>query len=317
MREGAYFSPNEVYYANLKELFAEQSRVAELRISELAAIASEAAELSKSMSDEGLLPYEIIAALSDTDVLDICFPSNIAEHSVRYVKNLTALTEASDKAEFSRIYLSECRSRGIAIKAEDFFPEERGAQTFTYVKNSLSDEAYEVFSQDFADPRVYYSDSIKAASAAVADGKIGYCILPFEEKGGSRISSISDTIYKHQLKISAITPVFGFEGNADVKYALVAQSVTVPDISEEDDGYAELLIKSDSGEELTELLGAARTLELSVYKVCAVSFGAPGDSESYYSVILKMGNEGFEALLVYLSMFLSECDIVGLYKNLE
>ena len=317
MKENAYFSPSEIYYRNLRELLADQSRKAELRISELAAIASEAAELSLAMNAEGLLPYEIIAAFSDTDVLDTEIPADTADHSVKYVRNLSSFVSASDKAEFSRIYLSECASRGLVIRAEDFFPNERSAQTMTYVKNSLSDEAYDVFSQDFEDPRVYYSESIKEAAVAVADGRIGYCILPFEEKGGSRISSISDVIYKYQLKISGITPVFGFEGNADVKYALVAQSVTVPDMADDDDGYAELLVKNDEGSALRDLMVAAGTLDLPIYKVCAVSLSDRANAENYYSVILKTAGAGFEALLVYLSMFCPECDIVGLYKNLE
>ena len=317
MNEESYFSPSEVYYSDLAELSARESRNDELRISELALIADDAARVSAELYSEGLSPCEIACAISGGDVFDAPLVSDVMEANRTYIERLSSLRSVADKAEFSKLYLEACKKRGLVICSRDFFAAEDTDETFTYVKNPLSDEAYDVLSQDFADPRVYYADSFKDACSSVAEGKTGYCILPFEEKGGSRISSISEMIYKHQLKVTALTPVFGFEGNADMKYALVCRSVIIPELSEDDDGYAELMLPRGSGTVLTELLVAAHMLSLLPYKVATVSVGSEDGERDYYSVILKDDEAALDRLTVFLCLFYPECEIFGIYKNLE
>ena len=316
MKGEFYFSCDKVYYDDLEELRKRQCKNDELRLCELSFIAADAARLSRTLLEEGLSPYEILAAIGSIDCIDEAPSTDALGKSLNYIDALSSLCRAADKAILSQLYVQRCKEQGVTVSSRDFFGDGEPEQTFTYVKNPLSDEAFDVFSEDFSDPRVFYASSFSEACLSVAEGRVGYCILPLEEKGGTRISTIFDMIYKHQLKIAAVTPVFGFEGNADVKYALVCQSVRVPRLIEGDDGYIELLVGDGDGEDLTDMLVAARVLELSLYKVTPV-LAAEGEGKRLYSVILRDPGQDLSALLVLLTLFYRDTDVFGIYKNLE
>jgi hypothetical protein len=111
--------------------------------------------------------------------------------------------------------------------------------------------------------------------------------------------------------------VFGPDGNADVKYALVSKSFTVPERKADDDLYLELRIGAGGSTALTELLSAADYFDMSIYRVNTLTFETEGESETYFSVVIK-GTEGdFTPILAYMTLFLRDFVPVGIYKNLE
>jgi hypothetical protein len=137
---------------------------------------------------------------------------------------------------------------GKQIEDFEILGSKFGRDRVTYVKNALADEAFDVFSEELDNPTVAYSLDFKEACAAVSGGKVDYCILPIEEGGDYRIPSISSMLFSYDLKIVSVTPVFGFTGDADVKYALVSSDFSKLKYEEEDEGYLEILIpmrKSD------------------------------------------------------------------------
>ena len=185
------------------------------------------------------------------------------------------------------------------------------------MKNPLADEAFDVFSQDFDDPRVRYSKTLNEAARAVSSGEVEYALLPLEEKGGARLSSIAAIMFREDLKINSVTPVFGFEGLADMKYALVAKHFSIPEQLPDDDRYLEIRLRTDSSVPLSELFLTADMMGVSLYRVNTISFDTDDGPIPYYSIVFRDGEKDFSSLLVYLTLFSGSYTPVGIYKNLE
>ena len=194
-------------------------------------------------------------------------------------------------------------------------PGVAGGETFAYVRNSFSDEAYDVFSQDFIDPTVRYYKTFRDCARAVTAGDLTYCLLPLEEKGGVRLHTVSEIIFRNDFKINSVTPVFGQDGNADMKYALVSRGFTVPERNEDDDFYLEIRLGADSP--LSEVLSAVDSFGMSIYRINTVTFDTEGEAETYFTVVIKDGVGSFAPILTYLALFLRDFVPVGIYKNLE
>ncbi len=225
--------------------------------------------------------------------------------------------EAYDRAVFSALLLEKLGERGIFPTESDFLPTREAPETFTYVKNAYADEAYEVFSSEFSDPRVKYSRTFAEAIKSVLDGEVGYCLLPLAEKGGVRLSSVTELLTGNDLKIASVTPVFGFSGDAELWYALVARGFRVPKVAAEDDRYLEIRCSEEDGDTLAALLCASRLFCASLYRVHTVTRHPAEENGFYYTVVFRTEGKSFVGLLTYLTLYTETYVPVGLYKNLE
>ena len=124
-------------------------------------------------------------------------------------------------------------------------------------------------------------------------------------------------IYRSDLKITSVTPVFGFDGSLDMKYALVSKTLLPPDYSREDDRYLEIRLPTDSDTTLSELLAVADSYGIGVYRINTASYHTEAGERSSYSVVFKSEGGNFATLLVYLTLFVYDYTPVGIYKNLE
>ena len=315
MEKYGIFNISDVSISNLTAVANDESRAFEMRLCEMSFFVDNIARQIKAFSEEEMSISEAIALLcaeldlgrSDTSVVSISETENVVR---AFVKTL----ETHDKANFSALLTEKLTSLGVNIGEADFLFEARTDESFVYVKSALADEAFDVFSQEYSDPRIVYAESFKKACFDVADGKCGYCILPFEERSSVRIPSISALVSDLDLKIVAITPVFGFEGNADMKYALIGRSFKIPDRDELTDRYFEITLPK-STVSLSEIMTVAEIFGESVYKIdTSIS---DEDGGSYYTIIFKDGGGSFLNLCVYLSLFAEEYTPVGIYKNIE
>lgn len=317
MEKDNIFSKSEVSFANLNALAQKQADGFELRICEFSFIADELLKSAKRLSKDGMNIVEILALLSEelnvptALVSEKSMPENRGAIS-GFLTHLNIL----DKVSLCGLIAEKWRALGNPLSETDFLMSEHAQPTFAYVKNSLSDEAYDVFSQEFDDPRVSYCQSFKEACLSVAESEIGYCILPLEEKGGARIPGIASMISSFDLKIVAVTPVFGFEGNADVKYALLSRGFIVPERHHDDDLYLEIMLYQDSSLGLAELLSAAESFGISVYRINTVLYESDG-AQPAFSVVLRDDGADFTPLFIFLALFSSSYSPVGFYKNLE
>ena len=317
MNEERIFNISNLSFSNLSELSEKESNNFEMRICELAYIASEIAESAKKLIVDGININEVFTLLSEeiTNFFEGKYDSSrerdeeFKERVCGFVSKLSEL----DKANLASLILERMNEAGISVGECDFLPSLESEEIFTYVKNSLADEAFDVLSENFSDPRVAYSDSFKEACFAVADGKAGYCILPFEEKGGIPIPTIQFLISALDLKISALTPVFGYDGTADMKYALVGRGFSIPEIGEDIDRYLEIKISDDDSMSIASILSVAEYFGITVYRITTMA----DNSSVYYSLVLRDSGKSFTEFLIFLNIFVPAYIPVGIYKNLE
>jgi hypothetical protein len=208
-------------------------------------------------------------------------------------------------------------NRGRTLREEDFLLREDVLPVVAYVKNPYADEAYDVFAAEMPDLAMRYVSSFDEGVRQLLAGEVGYCLLPFEESGGIRLSTVERLVHRHDLRIARVTPVFGPDATADLRYALLCQSVCTMPCVAEDDRYLELRLPFGAEASLSDLSVQTECLGLSLYRVQTVSFGIGEDRDPYLSAVLCGQGADFSVLLLYLSMFCPEATVVGLYRNLE
>lgn len=304
--------------ANIDKITAKQSEAEERRICELSEIAYSAATRAAEMLNGGYGIYEAFSVISEglTDKPTSPHAFALKENFGRLMSFLSA-TASYDKIFFAQLFLECLSDMGVSLTEEDFLPSVHNSETFTYVKNPLADEAYDVFSQNFSDPRVKYSQNFASAVGGVVDGEFEYTLLPLEERGGTRLASVSDILFREELKIDSVTPVFGYDGFADMKYALVSKSFTVPDINEDDDRYLEIRLRADSSSDLSDMLLAVNAFGSRIYRINTVFFKDGKEDLPYYSMVFKNDGKSFLTFLTYLTLFYGSYTPIGIYKNLE
>jgi hypothetical protein len=221
-----------------------------------------------------------------------------------------------DKVIFCSLLADRLRTLGKPMREQDFLMQSATPETFVYVKNSFADEAYDVFSQDFDFPRVKYATDFKEALSLVSSGEVGYCLLPLEDRG-VRIKTVEELIFNGDFKINSVTPVFGYDGNADMKYCLVSSSFLISDYTPEDDRYLEIRLSGSNGEELRRILLSLGVFGAELYRINTVSFSTADQDRTYYSIIFKSAGGDFVELLAYLTLFVENSTTLGIYKNLE
>ena len=318
MSEELIFTTDDRVVSNLSRLAKEHSLVSEQRLLELCDVAFSMAEATGSLLFDGLDAYEILSFFEDSIALGDYSVSDETtyEHRAAILRGTENLKRV-DRAILVGLYLDAIKERGYPVSEYDFLPGAEADETFTYVRNSFSDEAYDVFSQDFSDPKVRYSSSFKECAQAVVDGDVSYCLLPLEERGGSRLHTVSEIIFRNDFKINSVIPVFGPDGSADMKYALLSKNFVVPNRAPDDDLYLEIRLGADDSLALSETLAAIDYLGMRVYRANTVTFDTEGESETYFSVVIKDSGEGFSPILTYLMLFVRDFVPVGIYKNLE
>ncbi len=300
---------------NLDELRLNESNVAKRRVLELSELANYFASEMLQYLNDGLSVYDAVSVMRD----NLRFKNRDVDYDepLALLKSLVLSTDAFDKITFSTLLLSAIKELGREISENDFLNGASVGQRFTYVRNAFSDEAYDVFSQEFTDARVRYSQNLKEAERLLLDGAVDYCILPLEERGGVRLHSTVDLVFRNDFKINSVSSVFGPDASQDLKYALISKRFTIPPLAPEVDRYLELRLLHGASDSLFNLLYAIRQLGMSVYRVNTVTFDIEGSESSYFSVVVRDEGKEYTPLFTYLGLFEDECDAVGVYKNLE
>ena len=303
---------------NLTELSSSFSLIGERRVLELHDVAS---EISLAICDQlasGLTLAEALALVGQSPlVLDYqLHEDHLLDNRDRLRLLLTRISDV-DRVVFTSLLKDALERNNITITEGDFWPEEDVDELITYVKNPLSDEAFDVFSQDMTYPRLSYRHSFRECASSINRGDCGYALFPLEERGGVRLPTVTELLRKNDFKINAITPVFGPRGDSELKYALVSRFFLIPVINEDDDLYLEVRIDSSSSS-LSSLLCAAELFGHSVFRINTVTSEEDGETSSSLNLVFKdEGRRGFGSLLLYLALFSEDHVTEGIYKNLE
>ena len=316
MSEGYDTFFNKINSDNISSISRRQSELQEMRVIELYELVDCLVAPIFELKQDGMSITEILTYISEF----MTFPLSHV-HADALGVNLQKLSHyldvlsSIDRSVFADFLIDRLNNEGLAISEKDFLPGNDISETFIYLKNPLADEAYDVFSVNFTDPRLRYATSVKDVSKAVFDGEATYGLLPLEESGGERLHLASEMIYRYDLKINGVTPVFGLDGLADMKYALVSRRFNVPAIECGDDSYLEIRVSDDTS--LSEILGVAEYFGCTVYRIKSECFSVDDERENCYSLVLKKEEGDFVKILGFLTMFIKTCVFVGIYKNLE
>lgn len=263
------------------------------------------------MLESGLMPTEALGAIGD-GVLPFDFGSHSELATNEEPRLLCRAVSLCDRVAFVELLLRRLAERGYTVGISDFFPDEELGDTVTYLKGALADEAFDLFSEYLPGATVAYSESLREGAQALADGKASFLIAPLEERGGMRIPSVVSLINRLSLKIAAVTPVYGFMGDADMKYALLSNSFMRPALLPDDDLYLELALEDMT--KLTETLFALESLSHEVYRLFSLE-GA--DGAGGITLIIRANPARVAEFISYLTVFIRDFSLVGIYKNLE
>ena len=309
---------NRINVSNIEQLGQRLSRTEEMRIIEIYELATDITKASLELYAAGMSICEILSVMSESlSDLDIQIHKSALPLNVSRLESYARHLSAFDKLLLSDLYLEQLGNNSIKLSVSDFLPENASPETFVYVKNPLADEAYDVFSETFNEPRVTYAGTLREAVRLVSDGEVAYCLLPLEEAGGERLHTASELIFKNDLKINAVTPVFGFDGTVDMKYSLISRRFAIPEVMTDDDLYIEIRLPQECATKLRDVLDAVDYFGASVYRVSSMTFELAGKREAHYSLVFKSESGDFTSLLFYLTLFVEDYTPVGIYKNLE
>ena len=299
--------------ANLSHLANDMGERVELAVLELKDIADRVISTVRPLYLEGLGAYDLLSYVSDG--LSISFDTEASANAMfaDLVCNHTAVNGALYLGVLSNLIARGLSDMGLG--EEDFLPRYTGKNSFTYVKNIFADEAFDVFSADFDNATVRYSRDFAECVKLAYTGEVSYALLPFEERGGTRLPTVLELIYRNDLKINAVTPVFGPDGTQDLKYCAVSRAFSVPELTAGDDRYLEIRISSSQG--LSSLTSVIELLGHSIYRVNTHSFSSEEVGGSFFSVVIRDEGRSFLSLLTYLTLFITDYMPVGIYKNLE
>ncbi len=312
------FFLNESNLRNLRTLSFKKGENFQLNICEIAEIADSCSTFAKLLSESGLGIYEILSLIADNAFDAFAYKSEAPDILLNSTKAFFEMSGIAERAVFSRLLAEKIIKAGIALDENAFLNSPEKPETFTYVKNSLADEAFDVFSQSFSDPRVKYSPTFKDAVNAVIREDVSYCLLPIEERFGARLSTVSELIFSKDLKIVSITPVFGPDGTADIKYALISTAYSVPEYNKIDDRYLELKIMSDNNSaSIHELLAVADIYGLTPHRINMVAQNTDDGVMTQYSLVLCGVGADFTEMLTYLTLFSSGYTTIGIYANID
>jgi len=302
---------------NLKALSKDNSLIFERRLLEIYELVNSICSNIKKEYGEISDVYELLSLISEeyNSAKYELHEEHLDDNTDMLERNI-GLLDNSDKVLFCDLLINYSENTNLPIAEKSFIPIKSGGQTFTYVKNPIADEAYEVFTEALEDPKVFYSSGLKEAVLKVFSGEVDFCLLPLEEKG-DRIHTVNQLILSYDLKIVDISPVFGPDGLADMKYAVVGKHMYLPSAGVDDDRYLEVRLPSQSDLTLGQIISAAELLSNIVYRINTETLRFENSDKNYYTVVFHDEGGGFARILTYLTLSTGAYIPVGIYKNLE
>lgn len=143
-------------------------------------------------------------------------------------------------------------------KISDFLLDDKNVSysgRIAYLKNTLSDKAYKLFSKHLALYEPSPVPDFNSACEAVYDGKADYCILPIENSTDGRLGGFYNLISKYELFICFAADIMSNDGNVRTRFALCKKNTSVFQSSKKDPlWYTELLIRPNGENTMADIL---------------------------------------------------------------
>lgn len=285
-------------------------REAEKRLAVFADPAEICAE--RFLADENAeLP--VLLAEAGAEYIPRILPSDAPDGSLPYLTALRGALCAVDRVAFLCAFRTACAKRGRILDHTAFLPKEDAPlHRIAYVRNTYTEEAYEIFTREDADATLLYTDGFAEACKAVADGQADFCILPFENSSGP-LTAFRDMAVRFSLTVAALCRVFHADGTDATRFALLAER-PLPSRGGETP-CIRLSFSAENGRALTEHLAA-----LSATGILTALDSLPdtvGKTSLSCTLTLRCAREDAFLPLAYLYTFTDFPRLLGFYEEIE
>ena len=217
-----------------------------------------------------------------------------------------------DRIAFLSAYFAAREARGAAVSLSELLPTGPAPEkSVTYVRNPHADEACAEFFARFGRAAVHYADGFDDACRAVADGRAGYCILPYENEGGI-LSGFAETAARAALRIVSMCRVFHTDDSRITHFALYSRTFRPEWAAEAPCLRFSFPCPTDGA--LSAHIGAAEAANGKLLRLdCLPDDDAPEVLSC--TATLRLPPAHLILWLGYLSVFTEEPMIHGLYKE--
>lgn len=206
-----------------------------------------------------------------------------------------------DRASLAGALTAHLTSRGQPPHPDVLLSCRRLPGRCAYLRNPLSDEAYDLLQAELERPTALYVGDMEEACESVTSGEADYCILPVTASDGSRAGSVLAMARTHRLTACAVCRFFDGE-DVPVRYALFGSAPR--------GGVSGVPVLSVSFPELTDT-------GLAAHLTAAASLGAEirraSQSDGRGEVTLRGGDVA--VYLVYLCLFAPDFRVNGYYSE--
>ncbi len=265
--------------------------------------------LADSLSDKSESDYTSLYERYADDQPDM---SDVIDENKEYIKGIF-----NKVASYDRIKLAELLSKkGNKTLALESAMEQDEIAKVVYLKNSLADIAYSVFSRVIKNARVVYAESFSEVCEEVYYSRVPYCILPLENSDDGRMAGFANLIRKYDLKIVMTCNVESAVEKV-TKFALLKRELSVLECpkSTNDGDYLEMEIKLGTKCSLHDVLEAAN---LFGYKLCKIdSFPLQYSEKEYYFNVVFEGKGNVNGFICWLEFEVQRYDVIGIYTHLK
>lgn len=215
---------------------------------------------------------------------------------------------------YANALVAACRTAKDPLTLSDFLPlRENAAARIAYMKNAYADEAYDLLAPLLPSPTVSYTDSYRAACEEVGAKEADFCILPYENAGGY-LTVTEATAERYGLARVGSCRVFHADGTDVTHFALYGRDF----LSLDAEAPCTLLYRFPYEEDIAPARHLAASAGFSV-RVTRFLAGASEEGEHAMCarVTATVPKKTLIPFLTYLSAFVPESVICGLYKEKE
>ena len=161
------FERKEKIGGNLNSITEKQYPLTELRICELNSLATALADFAVSMKNDGLALYEILPLVCEELSVEavVALPENNLPENEKRLTYSARVASNLDKSVLAELFCERCYENNVGIGESELLQNGAENNSFVYVKNAYSDEAYDVLTEDMTDANVRYVASFKEAAS--------------------------------------------------------------------------------------------------------------------------------------------------------
>lgn len=218
--------------------------------------------------------------------------------------------ENEDASIFIPAFLRYADAAGKSLNAALFVPQKRGTRMgtrLTYVRNRYTEAAYSAFSEQLESPTLFYSASFAESAAAVRDGAADVCILPWRDSSHTPLHTFFDMIEQYGLFLCAVCSIPDGDGGC-LLYALCGDGMQLPLNAE--DVWVTFFLPAHGKDVFLRAVSYGENIGANVvYAEARPDLHALG---TVWRVTLRIDAHALTALLLYLSFYDTEAEILGI-----